>query len=618
MALLLKEQGRDIESSKRALLGLQYYYPIAALSKSIAEHQEVGRRLLLGELSLESVLTHLEKRVDEEFTHLLQVAEKFDSTLLRAPIEWQQSALFPYQLQKQWQELVGQDLTVESNLSLHMQLLLNLRALSTLVADHSSLVLGDDLVSYYLSRIIFIEIPTLQIQLIDTLEHSTVFIKNSLENIGLSLQRASQSRIDLHKELELKRAIAGAEEQLIEAVDRLLSQRGTKIEALSQSALFAKLSSHQLERFLSKDLYALQAKRGYSVLSITLMTLIAFFCAFVFFKTALFSLKGLVEAAEQLAKGDLNTRVDEQNSEITQVGRALNKMALSIGQVLTYLQNAGLQIRSSTLEIAAAAKEQEVTILQQESATRQIADHAKNISDTASAFARHIHEVTSSGKESSALASTGNEGLFMLKEIMQQMVDAAANIAGRLSSLNEKAEVITGVITTITQVADRTNLLSLNAAIEAQKLGVNGASFKVIATEIRRLADQTAYATLDIEKVVQEMVSAVTSSVEGVARFSQDIQQGVRQAGAISDLLTKIIAQVEQQTRSFKSVHQQVERQSYDAQLITHSIEELSRAAQKSTLSIRQFHSVLDHLGDATKDLQSTVLRLQNFSDQNL
>lgn len=208
------------------------------------------------------------------------------------------------------------------------------------------------------------------------------------------------------------------------------------------------------------------------------------------------------------------------------------------------------------------------------------------------------------------MAALGKDGLSKLKTIMKQMVDASTSIAEKLSTLNEKTGVITGVITTITKVADRTNLLSLNAAIEAHKLGEKGGSFGVIAKEIRRLADQTAFATLDIEKVVHEMVTAVSSSVEGVGQFSEDIREGVKEANSISVLLTKIIAQVQQQTSSFESVNQGMNAQSAGARQITDSIEELSEAAQQSTASIRQFHVSLSELSDAIKELQNTVGRL--------
>ena len=79
-------------------------------------------------------------------------------------------------------------------------------------------------------------------------------------------------------------------------------------------------------------------------------------------------------------------------------------------------------------------------------------------------------------------------------------------------------------MTTITKVADQTNLLSLNAAIEAEKAGEHGRGFAVVATEIRRLADQTAIASYDIEQLVKEMQSAVSAGVMGMDKFSEEVR----------------------------------------------------------------------------------------------
>src|SRR5258708_22470883 len=110
-------------------------------------------------------------------------------------------------------------------------------------------------------------------------------------------------------------------------------------------------------------------------------------------------------------------------------------------------------------------------------------------------------------------------------------MEASGSITAKLAVLSEKTTNINSVVTTITKVADQTNLLSLNAAIEAEKAGEYGLGFAVVAMEIRRLADQTAVATYDIEKMVKEMQSAVAAGGVGVDKFFQEMVrrlQGVR------------------------------------------------------------------------------------------
>ena len=111
-----------------------------------------------------------------------------------------------------------------------------------------------------------------------------------------------------------------------------------------------------------------------------------------------------------------------------------------------------------------------------------------------------------------------------MEATMQQM-GATRTIAEKLTAIQQRAHDITSVVTTITKVADQTNLLSLNAAIEAEKAG-SMAGFAVVAREIRRLADQTAVATLDIERIVNEMRASVSAGVAGMEQFAHEVQQG--------------------------------------------------------------------------------------------
>ena len=124
---------------------------------------------------------------------------------------------------------------------------------------------------------------------------------------------------------------------------------------------------------------------------------------------------------------------------------------------------------------------------------------------------RTMTEVAEAAEQSAALAGSGQAGLTQMEETMLRVMDATGSINAKLAVLNEKAGNITQVVTTITRVADQTNLLSLNAAIEAEKAGEYGRGFSVVATEIRRLADQTAVATYDIEQMVKEIQSAVSA-----------------------------------------------------------------------------------------------------------
>lgn len=323
-------------------------------------------------------------------------------------------------------------------------------------------------------------------------------------------------------------------------------------------------------------------------------------------------LKNLQQATRSLAEGTLSTRlaIDNEADEFSHVARSFNRMAETFEIIINQLKQVGVNISTSAAEIDIASKEQETIIIAQESTTKAIAVTANDISSTAKDFATTINEISRVAEDTSKLASEGRAGLSHMETVMRHMVDASGNIAAKLSVLNEKTGNITSVITTITKVADQTNLLSLNASIEAEKAGEYGRSFAVIAREIRRLAEQTAVATLDIEKIVTEIVGAVSSSVMGVDDFTQEIRAGVEQIRKVGEKLSTIIEQVQNLTTQFEMVNQGMQTQSAGAEQINEAINQLSQTAKQTSESIHQFRKTVQELDSSTQDLRRVVSQI--------
>ena len=282
----------------------------------------------------------------------------------------------------------------------------------------------------------------------------------------------------------------------------------------------------------------------------------------------------------------------------------------AINWLIAQVQRSALQVASSVTEISATAKEHQATSAETASATCEIGATSKEIAATAKMLLKTINDVTDVAEQTTNLAGTGQNGLARMETTMRHVMEAGGAINDKLAVLNEKAGNINQVVTTITKVADQTNLLSLNAAIEAKKAGEHGRGFAVVATEIRRLADQTAVASYDIEQLVKEMQSAVSAGVMGMDKFSVEVRQGVQEVEQVSEQLAQIINQVQALTPQFEIVNEGMQSQSTGAQQISEALEQLIESAQQTVDSLHQSSIVMDQLNSTANDLRTSVSRL--------
>ena len=320
----------------------------------------------------------------------------------------------------------------------------------------------------------------------------------------------------------------------------------------------------------------------------------------------------MLKSVTRAADGDLTGHVDRFDSDaIGKLGQGIQEMTTNLNVLVSQVQKSGIQVASSATEIAATAKQQEVTVAEQAATTSQISTTATEISATSKELENTMEEVANVAEGTAAYALSGQEGLKRMENTMSQVVEASSSIASKLEILNEKASNINTVVTTINKVADQTNLLSLNAAIEAEKAGEYGFGFSVVAKEIRRLADQTAVATLDIEQMVKEMQSAVSAGVMSMEKFSQQVKVSVNDVIKVSSELAQIIEQVQTLTPRFESVHQSMHFQTQGAEQINHAMMQLNESAQQTVDSLRQSNSAIEKLNDAASNLQHGVTKFK-------
>jgi methyl-accepting chemotaxis protein WspA len=444
-----------------------------------------------------------------------------------------------------------------------------------------------------------------------------------------TLLRKYEATIFKTRDRELFQAVKAAYEPFKQSQERVLKlvreqQRAAAVELLARELepRFATLHAalQQLLEFNQAGNDASLLEINKTIVRARIIIAVALFVAVLVSVLAGRSLFGavnqplarLVAALNVMRQGDFTERLQlDRRDEFGTVGDGFNRMLDELAALVGQIQKSSLRVNTSVTEISATAKEQQATAREIAATTEEIGATSMEISSTSQDLVRTMDRVVAVAEQSAALAGSGQTGLASMEETMHRVMDASGSISAKLALLSEKAGNINQVIITITKVADQTNLLSLNAAIEAEKAGEHGRGFGVVATEIRRLADQTAVATYDIEQTVKEIQSAVSASVMGMDKFSEEVRRGIQAVQQIGGQLSEIIQQVQTLAPRFEEVHEGMQAQATGAEQITQALTQLNEAVQQTVESLQQSTTAIDELNEVANGLRGGVSRFK-------
>ncbi|MFB2921461.1 MULTISPECIES: methyl-accepting chemotaxis protein [Aerosakkonema] len=324
-----------------------------------------------------------------------------------------------------------------------------------------------------------------------------------------------------------------------------------------------------------------------------------------------------IGATEKIAQGDLTQNLDaaEDRTEIGQLLKAFGIMTEKLNSLIRQVQQSGIQVTSSVTSIVVSSKELGATVTAQAATTNQVAATAKQIAASSSQLVKIISQVENKSQTTARAAVESQKDLMHMETSMVKLADDTDIISEKLGAIGAKANNINNIITTITKVADRTNLLSLNAAMEAEKAGIYGKGFAVVAKEIARLADQTAVATLDIENTIKEMQGAVSIGVMEMDKFTQKVKQMVEVVHNISPKLESIIEEIQSLSPSFQQVSNRIETQSQEADQISNSTVQLSEGSSQIVDLLRGINGAMEELDNAAKGLRVEISRFKVAGD---
>ncbi len=357
---------------------------------------------------------------------------------------------------------------------------------------------------------------------------------------------------------------------------------------------------------------AVSAAKVSMFISLLIAVLAAGLCGLLLMRAIMAPMNRIVQILEIMRTGDLSSRLNlDRKDEFGAVETGFNDMMAELTSLVSQAQRSSVQVTTSVTEIAATSKQQQATATETAATTTEIGATSREIAATSRDLVRTMTEVSTAADQASVLAGSGQQGLARMEDTMHSVMGAADLVNAKLAILNEKAGNINQVVVTIVKVADQTNLLSLNAAIEAEKAGEYGRGFAVVATEVRRLADQTAVATYDIEQMVREIQSAVSAGVMGMDKFSEEVRRGMAEVQQVGEQLSQIIHQVQALAPRVLMVNEGMQAQATGAEQINHALVQLGDASSQTVESLRQASFAIDELSQVAVGLRSGVSRFK-------
>jgi methyl-accepting chemotaxis protein len=317
----------------------------------------------------------------------------------------------------------------------------------------------------------------------------------------------------------------------------------------------------------------------------------------------------MLAQVRQIAANDLavdDVEVDSQD-EIGQAGHALNTMKNNLCKVIKVIAATAQQLARASEQITAGAAHTAEGARNEADQTHQVATAMQEMAVAVQRVSENSQTAFETSRESAQAALDGGKVAEETLASMHKISESTKKVAARITELGKRSQEVGAIVAVINDIADQTNLLALNAAIEAARAGEQGRGFAVVADEVRKLAERTTKATAEIASMIESIQAETKSAVQAMELNGGEVQRGVERTQASGEALQKFIAMSERVGDMVAQIATAASEQSSATENINSSIAQIASSTNESSEAAEQTARACNDLSRMAQDLRNLV-----------
>jgi len=329
--------------------------------------------------------------------------------------------------------------------------------------------------------------------------------------------------------------------------------------------------------------------------------------AIVLTRSILADIKHASDVVSRLGHGDLTMTMDADATDETGLLKATQYTTEQLRLIVTEVKSAADTVASASTELSAGSEQMSRTTREQAARSGQIASATAEMSQTVQEVARNAEAISQAATKSSDTARKGGEIVGKAVEEVKAIAQTISDSAETMRSLGDISNQIGTIVGVIEDIADQTNLLALNAAIEAARAGEQGRGFAVVADEVRKLAERTAGATSEIGTMIKRVQSEVGRAVTSTEHATKQVDAGVEYSITAGEALKTIVSSVDDLQSMIRSIASATEEMSTTSDQISGDLQGIAGSSGEMSASSEQVSRSSEELASLATGLQRTV-----------